>query len=133
FLQRGIEACVPQCRGCVVLADDDSLPWTQEVLGAVQQSVVAGGFMISELKPKAHQYHLDDAPELSSCTMLLKRDSAGGGSGRSLQLAKADCENFYGKGLPLTVRMIRDRTAAGRFPSRDYVIEPFEPTLPLWE
>ena len=72
FIRRGVEACGHECRGCVVLADDDSLEWTQDVLTAVQQSIVAAGFMISELKPKAHRYHLDDAPELTSCNALGK-------------------------------------------------------------
>lgn len=133
FINRGIEACSPECRGCVVLADDDGLPWTQDVLAAVQQSVVAAGFMISALKPKAHQYHLDDAPDLLSCTMLLKRQAASEGNVRSLPLGKDDCRNFYGRDLPLTVRRVKDRTAAGRFPSRDHEIEVFDDTPPLWE
>jgi predicted methyltransferase len=132
FLRRGIEACGSDCRGCVVLADDDSLPWTQEVLTSVQQSVVAAGFMISELKPKAHRYHLDDAPDLSSCTMLLKRHQPISGRLLSLPLSADDCANFYGRNLPLTVKRVRDRTAAGRFPSRDHEIEVFDDTPQLW-
>lgn len=132
FIRRGIEACGGNCRGCVVLADDDSLQWTQDVLTAVQQSVVAAGFTISELKPKAHQYHLDDAPELSSCTMLLRRQQPLAGPVRSLPLSTDDCRNFYGSGVPLTVKRVRDKTAAGRLPSRDHEIEPFDDSPTLW-
>jgi len=126
FIQRGIEACNDSCRGCVVQADDDSLNWTQEVLANVQQSVVAGGFMISDLRPKAHQYHLDDAPDLTSCTMLLKRVQPLEALARSLPLAADACQHFYGRDEPLRVQRVRDRTAGGRYPSRDHEIEFFE-------
>lgn len=132
FIRRGIEVCGSDCRGCVVLADDDSLPWTQEVLASVEQSVVAAGFMISELKPKAHQYHLDDAPNLSSCTMLMKRHTPPSGKIRSLPLSEDDCVNFYGRNSPLKYKRIRDKTAAGRFPSRDHEIELFDDGPRLW-
>jgi N4-bis(aminopropyl)spermidine synthase len=126
FLRRGMEACGNDCRVCVVLADDDKLPWTQEVLAHVQQGAIAGGFMVTELRPKAHKYHIDDVPDLTSCTMLLKRHEIRGGPTRSRALSQDECQNFYGKNLPLTVAKIRDRTAAGRLPSRDHEIIPFE-------
>jgi predicted methyltransferase len=133
FIQRGIEACGPSARGCVVLAaDDETLPWTQEVFAAVQQSVVAAGFMISELKPKAHQYHLDDAPELFSSTMLLKRQGGGQAPVKSFDLSPDACANFYGHDLPLRARRVVDKTAAGRFPSRDHEIELYDDAPKLW-
>lgn len=126
FIRRGIEACGKDCRACVVLADDDTLPWTQDVLGNVQSNVVASGFMISELRPKYHQYHLDDAPDLTSATMLIKRHKQAGAVSMSRRITDEECENFYGQGQPLQVKRVKDRTAAGRYPSRDHEIEFFE-------
>lgn len=134
FIRRAIEACGDDCNGCVVLGDDDALSWTQEVLAAVQQSVVSEGFMISELKPKAHQYHLDDAPELTSCTMLLRRMRARGEAGvRSIALADDECADFYGREQPLRVQCVKDFTAGGRFPSRDHEIVWFDDAPGLFD
>ena len=133
FVRRGVEACGTECCGCVILADDDSLPWTQDVLASVQQSIVAGGFLITEMRPKTHRYHLDDAPDLTSCTLLLKRQQTLVGPVRSLRLTREHTHNFYGAGLPLTVSRVKDRTAAGRFPSRDHEIQIFDDAPDLWE
>lgn len=133
FVRRGIEACKTDCRGCIVLADDDTLQWTQDVLFKVQDGLIRNNFMISEIKPKAHSYHLDDSPELTSCTLLVKRAAVAAEANPSKSLTRDECNNFYGKDTPLKVERIRDRTAAGAFPSRDYEVIPFPAENLLWE
>ena len=125
FVRRGIEACRPGHRGCVVLADDDEISWTQDVLHRVQGRIFEHGCMITELRPKAHQYHLDDAPDLRSCTLLLKQSGQPQKLSLSMQLTPEECSNFYGKGDPLKIKKITDRTAGGRFPSRDHTLETY--------
>lgn len=76
FVRRGIEAIKPKGLGAIVIADDEKLKWTGQVLRSTQNMLVNEGFIISEMIPSLHQYHLDDAPDLASCCMLA-RDVAG--------------------------------------------------------
>jgi predicted methyltransferase len=123
FLLRGIEALKQNGVGCLVLADDRSFPWTLDVLYATQKYVIGKGFVISELVPEFHQYHLEDAPNLKSCSMVMKRRTAPEAAKPSESLPKEFLENFYGKSAPLRARYVRDVTG-GKLASRDHRIEP---------
>jgi len=126
FLRRGIEAVGEEARGCLVLADDPNSPWTRDVLFATQRIIVQKGFMISELIPEFHHYHLDDKPELTSCSMVVRRIKYHPSAYSSKPLEPSMVTNFYGKALPLRARYVRDLTCGGKFPSRDYEIEPLD-------
>lgn len=126
FLQRGIEACRPNANGCIVLADDDEFPWTKSVLASVQESLPRHGYMVAELRPKAHQYHLDDAPDLTSCSLLVTQSPGGVCPIESLPLNAEARQNFYGRNHSLKYERIKDNTAGGRYPSRDHLIIQYE-------
>ncbi len=71
FVQRGIEAVRGQGEGMVVIADDETLEWPREVLYRVQAFASESGFYVSRMMPRLHSYHLDDAPNLRSCNLML--------------------------------------------------------------
>lgn len=123
FLKRGIEAVGAEAIGCLILADHPKYPWTRDVLLATQRLLVKNGFVISELLPEFHHYHLDDAPDLTSCSMVVRRLEYHPAAYSSDVLAPSVLKNFYGGESPLRVRYIRDLTHGGKFPSRDYKIE----------
>ena len=58
--------------GLVVIADDDELEWTKQVLGKAQQFAIESGFYVQKMMPKMHAYHLDDTPELRSCNLMFR-------------------------------------------------------------
>lgn len=126
FLRRGVEASGSGARGCIVIADYETLRWTQEVMKATQEFLLSHGFYVSEVLPEFHHYHLDDVPALTSCTMAVKRLSFSQVDYGSEELGKEFVENFYGNEAPLNVKYIRDRTQGGKFPSRDYEAQPID-------
>ena len=72
FVQRGMEATRYCGEGMIVIADDPDLEWPQEVLYQVQAFASASGFYVSRMMPQLHSYHLDDAPDLRSCNLMIK-------------------------------------------------------------
>jgi predicted methyltransferase len=110
FVQRGIEAIRNRGDGVVVIADDDELDWPQEVLYQVQAFASQRGFFVSRMMPRLHAYHLDDAPDLHSCNLIIKArptnkllagsDPVGDGS---------RLDHFYGREAPPRVRYVRER------------------------
>jgi predicted methyltransferase len=71
FLERAIQMLSPGGLGAVVIADDSELPWTNQVLGRAQTNALQNGMIVEEMIPELHAYHLDDAPDLRSCALLL--------------------------------------------------------------
>lgn len=110
FVQRGIEATRYLGEGMVVIADDPQLNWPQEVLYQVQAFASAHGFYVSRMMPQLHSYHLDDAPDLRSCNLIIKArpeniELTGSQSIRD----SARLDNFYGRDTTLRVKYIRER------------------------
>ena len=97
------------------------------MLLATQRILVRGGFMVSELLPEFHHYHLDDVPELTSCSMVVRRVEYDATVYASKPLEPSMLANFYGKQSPLLVRYIRDLTQGGKLPSKDHKIELLKP------
>ena len=124
FLRRGIEAIHDQSSACAVLADDRNFKWTDEVLVKTQRFLLNAGFVISHLVPEFHQYHLDDLPDLKSCSMFVRRIAAASNPFSSCPLEKEMLENFYGAETPLRVHYVRDNTSGGKLGSRDHWFEP---------
>lgn len=109
FFERGSQATKAKSLGVVVIGDDPDLPWTQEVLRDTQRRAFELGYVVSELLPQLHEYHLDDAPDLRSCSCLFRRIDAGCMESGSTALETARLENFYGKSSPLRFRYVRER------------------------
>ena len=123
FMLRGMEAVGNDAVACAVIADDRRFPWTHELLLKTQKFAHLNQFAVCELLPEFHLYHLDDVPDLRSCSMLLRRSRYVAGKYSSRPLEKSMLKNFYGKEAPLRVRFIRDLTNGGKLASRDYKME----------
>lgn len=126
FLKRGMEAVGKEAIGCVVLADYRDLPWTEEVLFNTESMIIKSGFVIGEILPEFHHYHLDDTPELTSCSMVIRRVKWKKSKYTSKPISHAMLNNFYGQESPLLAKYIKDLTYGGKRPSRDHVIEPWK-------
>lgn len=107
FARRAIEASLQGAVGCLVLADDPGRLWTQEVLFATENYLLQEGFVISALVPSFHQYHLDDEPDLSSCTLVVRRLVCPPLAYRSSKLDPGETDDFYGRGQGIRVEYIR--------------------------
>ena len=123
FMKRGDEALAGGGIACVVAADDPSLNWTRFVMKQVQSYLFANGYTITEMLPQFHRYHLDDDPELTSCSLIAVRHGEEGVKSSSEALPKDDLENFYGTYSPLAVRYILDLRKGGALPSLDYEVQ----------
>ena len=120
FLKRGDEALGANGIGCVVMADDPNLDWTRAVVKQVQKYLLFNGFIFRELLPQFHHYHLDDDPELTSCSLIAARFGDEGVKSVSEALPKEDLANFYGKLSPLEVRYVVDLCKGGTLSSFDH-------------
>jgi len=126
FMQRGMEAIGYEGQGMVVIADDPDLEWPQRVLANVQKFGLGEGFYVQRMQPQLHSYHLDDAPNLKSCNLILQ--SLPGNRHRTNESAAISDErrtNFYGKDNPPRVRYVREkkRVDYGTAPSDEYRLE----------
>lgn len=128
FVQRGIEAVKPMGVGAIVIADDAKLDWTNQVLFQTQKKLTESGFIISEMIPCLHTYHLDDAPDLASCC-IVARDIKGFSTVRkSKVLATNMLANFYGRKNPLKVHYVKDISGlnSGKASDKSYELIPME-------
>ncbi len=130
FIQRGMEAVGYTGEGIAVVADDPELEWPKRVLANLQAFSLAHGFFVGRMMPQVHSYHLDDAPDLRSCNVLLK--SMPGNERRSAAsvaiVEPARLENFYGRENPPRVRYVRERKRVdyGKAPQEEYALELME-------
>ena len=128
FFERGSQATKEKSLGIVVIADDPDLPWTQEVLRDTQVRAIELGYVVAEMQPQLHLYHLDDAPDLRSCSCLFRRVDASCMEAESEPLGSSRLANFYGRQSPLRVRYIRQRVTLNtdRESDRLYSLQEFE-------
>ncbi|MFH1982975.1 MAG: bis-aminopropyl spermidine synthase family protein [Pseudomonadota bacterium] len=128
FVQRGIEAIKEGGYGAIVIADDPVLQWTHEVLHNTQKLVIDSGFVINEMIPGLHSYHLDDAPDLKSCTLMIRQIKRVESCRPNVKLCNHKLNNFYGKNSPLIYRYIKDLTGLnyGKAHDGSYKLEPLE-------
>lgn len=110
FVQRGLEAVRYQGEGVIVIADDDELEWPQEVLYQVQAFASQRGFYVSRMMPRLHSYHLDDAPNLRSCNLIIKaRPTNPQRMGSEAIKDETRLDHFYGRDAQPRVRYVRER------------------------
>jgi predicted methyltransferase len=110
FVRRGIEAIKSRGMGAVVIADDEALEWTSQVLLRTQEMLIKSGFIVSEMIPGLHKYHLDDTPELTSCCILARDVATEPRLANSTPLSTDVLANFYGRNNPLQVHYVKDRS-----------------------
>ncbi|UWU86109.1 bis-aminopropyl spermidine synthase family protein [Bradyrhizobium yuanmingense] len=110
FAQRGMEAVGYRGDGMIVIADDKELEWPKQVLGKVQRFGAESGYFVSRMMPRLHLYHLDDAPDLQSCNLIL---SALPGAARAVEstpvVEPERLNNFYGRSKAPRVRYVREK------------------------
>lgn len=126
FTQRGMEAVAYTGEGIVVIADDQEIEWTQRVLTNTQRFALGSGFYIQRMMPRMHQYHLDDAPELRSCNLMLKAVPGNTSPGTSQPITdQGQLENFYGRDNHLRIRYVREKTRVdyGKAHDDEYTFE----------
>jgi predicted methyltransferase len=120
FLKRGIEAIGENGVASVVIADSPDLLWTQEILHKTEKFMIQNSFIISELIPEFHSYHLDDNPSLRSCCISFSRTNFMPVDYSSDLLPAEKLQNFYGEDIPLKVKYVQDLTNGGKLISKDY-------------
>ncbi len=125
FMERGIEAVREQASGMLVIADSHDIPWTQDVLRDSQRLANDHGFLVSEMIPEQHFYHLDDAPDLKSCACVFRRAMPQIWGTASLPLPDERRLNFYGRENPLRFKYVRELPDLnrGRAPESTYALE----------
>lgn len=127
FMERGIEAMNEVALGMLVIADDPEIGWTQSVLRKAQRLANEHGFLVGEMVPEQHLYHLDDAPDLKSCACVFRRRHKSDlWPEMSLPMSEERKRNFYGRENPLRFRYVRASLDLnyGRAPESSYTLEP---------
>jgi len=110
FAQRGMEAVAYVGEGMIVIADDTDLPWPKQVLANIQQFAIESGFFVQRMMPQLHQYHLDDAPDLRSCNLMLRALPGNKAPGPSAPItSQSRLEHFYGRDAHPVVRYILEK------------------------
>jgi predicted methyltransferase len=129
FVQRGMEATNYAGEGAIVIADDTEKDWTKQVLANVQKFALCSGFYVQRMMSRVHSYHLDDAPDLRSCNLILRALPGNTPPGPSVQITDpARLQHFYGLDNPPTFRYVRERKHLeyGKAHDDEYSIEPWE-------
>lgn len=106
FLRRGIEATRNGGLACIAVADSSHLDWAYQVLQGTQEFLLDGGYTIVEMIPRFHHYHLDDSPELTSCSLVARKIVESGSGYASTTLPQDWLLNFYGKDKSMKVMYI---------------------------
>jgi predicted methyltransferase len=110
FAQRGMEAIGYDGHGLIVIADDEELEWPKQVLASTQSFAMHSGFYVSRMMPQLHLYHLDDAPDLRSCNLVISSLPGNGREIKSEAITDPDrLKNFYGRSKAPRARYIRER------------------------
>ncbi len=125
FIERGIEGVRGNALGCIVIGDHRDYPWTHTVQRKTQQLVMEHEFRVAEMLPEFHHYHLDDAPDLTSCSMVVERRAQVQANYSSQPLPARRLANFYGANNPLRYKYVIDKTNGGKLASRDVDLIPY--------
>ena len=129
FAQRGMEATGYNGSGMIVIADDDELEWPKRVLGSTQNFASNSGYYVSRMMPKMHFYHLDDAPTLRSCNLIISSLPGVQRDVRSTPISDPDrLNNFYGRSKTPRVRYVKERKKLdyGKANEDEYLLELLE-------
>ena len=129
FVERGMEATRYRGEGLVVIADDADLEWPQRVLASVQTFALERGYFTQKMMTQLHTYHLDDAPDLRSCNLLLKALPDNPERGPSQPITDPTrLRNFYGRDNPPKIKYVKERKRLdyGNALEEEYELELFE-------
>lgn len=124
FMKRGFEATGESSLGCVVIADVPDLKWTVDVIFHTQMYALSKGYIVCEMIPEFHSYHLDDDPDLKSCSIVFRRRCFENCKYASEALSEQELDKFYGEKEPLIYQYVRDLTER-KDTLADYELVPF--------
>ena len=126
FLERGIQLTKIGGTGVVIIGDDTDRPWTGRVQQRTQLAALNHGLVVSEMIPARHSYHLDDAADLKSCTLIFRKLEDRGLP--NVQLSEERIAGFYGREKALGTRYVRpvQRLHPDKAASHTYRLEPLE-------
>lgn len=110
FMLRGFEATRDGAEGCVVIADVPELKWTSQVLAHTQRFALDNGFIVREMVPSFHTYHLEDDPDIRSCSIIFRRIEEKKHCYSSVALDQTVLNHFYGENEPLMYKYVKDKT-----------------------
>lgn len=74
FIARGMEMVTTGGYGGIVLPDDKMRPWTKKAMRATARFMRGHGWRREKQFMAAHQYHLDDDPDLASDLVIVRQD-----------------------------------------------------------
>ncbi len=125
FMQRGMEAIGFSGEGAVVVADEPSLEWPARVLANLQRAALDAGFHVRRMMPQVHSYHLDDAPELRSCNVLLRSVVRPEAPVSSEPIGSERLDHFYGRDATPKVQYVRElvRLDYGKANENEYELQ----------
>lgn len=110
FAQRGMEAVGYNGDGMIVIADDRELDWPKQVLSKVQCFTAESKYFVSRMMPRLHLYHLEDAPELQSCNLIVSPLPGAGRTVDSQAITDPDrLKDFYGRSKTPRVRYVLEK------------------------
>lgn len=107
FLERGMLGIKNGGLGIVAIGHSQRFPWTGRVLQSVQEHANLHNAHVIEMIPEFHTYHLDDAPELTSCCMFIQRH--GSHTLKNTRLEHPRWEDFYGRDRHIKTRYVLTR------------------------
>lgn len=131
FVERGMEATSFGGEGVVVVADDPELEWPKAVLANLQAAALAQGFFVQRMMSQVHSYHLDDAPELRSCNVILNAKPGNSRLVESQPIKDPErLAHFYGRGGYPRVHFVREKVRLdyGKANESEYSLELLEPS-----
>lgn len=120
FTQRGMEAIGNNGDGLVVIGDDEELEWTRKVLVEIQRFSIERNFYVQRMMSQVHEYHLDDAPNLRSCNLMLRSIHGNKPPGKSKPITEKErLKNFYGRDSFPKVKYVREKLRLDYGKARD--------------
>ena len=110
FAQRGMEAVGYNGDGMIVIADDRELAWPKQVLSKVQCFTADRKYFVSRMMPRLHLYHLEDAPELQSCNLIVSPLPGAARAVDSQPITESErLKDFYGRSKTPRVRYVLEK------------------------
>lgn len=94
-------------QGCIVIPYDLNQYWTRKNMLNIQNFLSSHGFVVREMRPFMHRYHLQDNPELRSASLFVEQIEKTNLAYRGTNLSSESIKTLYGRERPVP-HFIRD-------------------------
>lgn len=115
-----MDLCDEDASGCLVIPYDEKVTWTVEAMKNIQKFLIENGFVIREMITGMHNYHLPEAPDLTSATIIVDRIKTSLSEFEDLLLPKSYVINLYGGEREVPKNIADDGTILG-CPNYDWI------------